>query len=230
MTSVGRIFAVFAVNTAYILAENKKGIDRVCLAVHEQVCRVKVDADVIGSYIFDGAEKRYGRFLTGLEKEILTVRFENFAYVTQAGDDLMIFRGAGIFGQESDVRNYVCDPELECKVSALEYSVHSCVSVFARNKSESKRTVVEVPDAGIAPTRPKCGYGKIIVCQSFFDFFDIFVRQKRLVPAVELTIVNSEFFYIGDLFLNIGTERGHNSNFHDIIPFIYKNIKIPYDV
>ena len=50
------------------------------------------------------------------------------------------------------------------------------------------------------------------------------------ITAVELTIVNSEFFYIGDLFLNIGTERGHNSNFHDIIPFIYKNIKILYDV
>ena len=54
---------------AYILTENIKRVNRIRFAVTNEICRVKINAEISRADIFNCAAQRYGRLLSGFKKE-----------------------------------------------------------------------------------------------------------------------------------------------------------------
>ena len=44
--SIALVFSIFSVNSHDILTENIQSIYRICLSVHDQVCRIKVNSHI----------------------------------------------------------------------------------------------------------------------------------------------------------------------------------------
>ena len=90
---------------ADIAAEHLQGVHRVALAVHEQVGRVKVDAQVAGVDFLDDAEQDDGRLLAGLEPESQAALLAVDSDFADGVNDWWVFRVSHVFGDEAAVRD-----------------------------------------------------------------------------------------------------------------------------
>src|SRR3989441_3913654 len=100
---VRRPETVLGMNSLDIGREDLDGVDRIGLAVEDEVGKIKVDALIVETDVLHGAHERNGRFLPGFIAEGLTVAPAVLHYVAHGHDRLLVYRIVGIFWNEPGV-------------------------------------------------------------------------------------------------------------------------------
>jgi len=130
---------------ADIAAEHLQGVHRVALAVHEQVGRVKVDAQVAGVDFLDDAEQDDGRLLAGLEPESQAALLAVDSDFADGVNDWWVFRVSHVFGDEAAVRDDGRCANHAGKVSAALQVDQPLGAILRGHQSKRSRAFREIP-------------------------------------------------------------------------------------
>ena len=141
-------------HTADVFSEYIKRIDRICLAVHDQVGRVKVDSHIVKSDVLHYTKQCDRSLLTGLKQEILTVLLALSCKILQGCDNLRVFRIMRILRHVACMCHKICYPKLLCKIRALCQHLDALEAVCFRHESQRILSLVKVPETRAFPAAP----------------------------------------------------------------------------
>ena len=120
-------------------------ISRITLAVKHYVARVKIDADVVKTYLLDSTKNGNGSFLTRLKKKRLAALLHLFTDIAKNGNGAAKILVIVVFGQKADVSCYHINTDLLRKLGAEQKILFTDAAVCGRNETERLRTVCKVP-------------------------------------------------------------------------------------
>src|SRR5262249_3774855 len=100
---VGGPEAVFGVDALDVRREDFNCVDRIGLAVHDDVGDINVAALIVEADIAHGAHERDGSFLAGFVAEVLAVAVAVLSDFAHGVNRFLVDRVVGIFGDEAGV-------------------------------------------------------------------------------------------------------------------------------
>src|ERR1035438_2518289 len=153
LARAGGVESVLGVDSLHQRAENVEGVNRIGLAVKDEVGGVEVHADVVEAHVMDGAVERDGRFLAGFAAEVLAVAAAVVGHGADGLDGFLVDGIVRIFGDESAVGLDGWDAALFGEIRGLLDLRDARVAVFARHQADSEWTFIEVVDLGAGAAR-----------------------------------------------------------------------------
>jgi len=120
---VGGPAAVLGVDAADVRAEDIYGVDRVGLAIKDEIGGVEADREVGHSDIAKHAGHGGRGLLAGLHEEMLTIALADACDLPDRFDGLGIERVGRIFRNEAAVGLYLQDAKLLCKAGDLSEGI-----------------------------------------------------------------------------------------------------------
>src|SRR2546425_10574734 len=142
---VRRPETVLGMNSLDIGREDLDGVDRIGLAVEDEVGKIKVDALIVETDVLHRAYERDGRFLPGLIAEVLSVAPAIRHDVAQGRDRLFVYRVVGIFRNEPGVTLHRGNAACFGKVRGLLDPGDARGARVARHDADRQRPIVKVP-------------------------------------------------------------------------------------
>ena len=188
----------------HIRADGVKCIDRIGLAVHDEIRRIEIDAQIVKTNIRDRPKQRHRRLLPGFEEEILPVLPAVPGNILHCSKNPRVIRIMRIFRHIANMRDKVRHAEFLCKVGALLQHLHPLETVRRRHQSQRLLSVIEIPGAGPFPAAPEGGNNGFIVCSGLKDLPCFFlIIHDTAVPADDLAAADPEPFKILKFPVNI---------------------------
>ena len=182
-----------------VLAEDLQSVHRVCFAVHQKVCGVKVDSHIAFSEslfnILDGTFQGDRGLLTGLKEEILSVLL-TFCHDGLAGyEHLFVFGIIGVLRHETDMGCQIGHMDLFRKIRTLQNHFHSLYAIISGYQAQGQLAFIEIPDPTAFPAAPEGSHTDAKLLNGFVDLLDHHIVVKgRAIPAHQLAAVHAEFF------------------------------------
>ena len=126
--------------------EDLDGVDRIRLAVEDQVGKIKVDALIVETDVLHRPHERNGRFLPGFIAEVLTVAPAILHYFAHGRDRLFVDRIVGIFRNEPRVTLHRGNAACFGKVRGLFHPGDARGAGVPRNDADRQRPLVKIPN------------------------------------------------------------------------------------
>src|SRR2546427_3382102 len=142
---VRRPETVLGVNSLDIRREDLDGVDRIGLAVEDEVGKIKVDALIVETDVQHRAHQRNGSFLPGLIAEVLRVAAAILHHFAHGCDRLFVYRVVGIFRNEPGVTLDRGNAARFGEVRALLHPRDARGARIARHHTDRQRPFVEIP-------------------------------------------------------------------------------------
>src|SRR5258708_32356581 len=93
-------------NPLHVRAEQFDGVERIRLAVENQIGEIEVHALIVQPHVLNRADQRDGSLLTGFVTQILPVAFAVARHITNRRYGFLVHWVIGILWNESAVRLY----------------------------------------------------------------------------------------------------------------------------
>jgi hypothetical protein len=137
--------AVFCVHAADVGADDIQRVDRIALAVEDEIRGIEVDADVAGTNVLNEAEQGDGALLAGFAVQPEAGLPRVFGDFADGGDGLGIERVAREFGDETDVSLKRGDTRVGSNVEGEFERVDAGAAGAGRDKADGGWAFGEVP-------------------------------------------------------------------------------------
>ena len=132
-------------NPLHVGCEEFNGVNRIRLAIENQIGEIEVDALIVHSDILNGSYQGDGSLLPGLVTEILAIALAISGHFAHRRHRFSVYRVIGIFGDKSTVCLDRRNATLLCEVrSFLDVRDASCPRL-PWNKTYRQRPLVEIP-------------------------------------------------------------------------------------
>ncbi len=164
-----------------------QGIGRIGLAIHEQVRRVQIDAQVTGPYILDGSQQGHRRLLAGLKPKAQAMP------LAVGGDGLEGLDQAGVkgirraLGDEPHMGGDTWRPDMVGEIGPLFEDRQPHRPARLRGQANRARSLDEIPNVAARHARPEGGNLHSFICARRPEAVPNRLSQPVRVPTDHLT-------------------------------------------
>ena len=189
LAGVGWPEAVFGMDIADIGTEDVDCIDRIGLAVEDEVGHVEADAQVGHGDVADGAQHGDRRLLARFHQECLAIALAVLGNGADSFDGSRIERVSWILGNKTAMRLHLENANLLGKIGRLAQGIDAGGAGFGRHQADGGRSTGKVPLQG-AWTHYLDGSGRELVLrqqiaelsgQGWCKAADVLVERRKQV-------------------------------------------------
>ena len=166
LAGIGRPAAVLGVDAAHVRAEDVDRVDRICLAVEDEVGGVEADGEVGHGHVANHARHGGRRLLAGFHQEVLPVALAVLGDGANGFDGAGIESVGGIFGNEAAVGLDLGYAEQLGEVGDLAQSVDASGAGCRRHEADGGRAAaVKFHSSGWRADDFDRGGDEIVFCE-----------------------------------------------------------------